>query len=56
MTYTYTYALVPVSEQTYNEIKELLLKHGYEHAIIENGVIDMHGLALTNKDDELRNN
>ncbi len=42
---SHTYAILKVSEASYNEIKEKLEKAGYEHAI-EEGVIDMHGIAL----------
>lgn len=47
---TYTYAILEVSKQTYNEIKDKLLEAGYGTAIHKesNGkeVIDMHGIAL----------
>lgn len=48
---TYTYALVPVSEETHSEIKAMLERSGYGHAIYKHEAdgqehIDMHGLAL----------
>lgn len=56
---TYTYAIVPVSQTTYDEIRAILVKNGYTHQIHiktvyhwedETEVIDMHGLALEVKD------
>jgi hypothetical protein len=46
MTYTYTYVLLEVSEQTYNEIEAKLKAASYDHAFNERGEIDMHGIAL----------
>jgi hypothetical protein len=53
MTYTYTYAILEVSERAYEEIKRGLLKAGYKHALTgagrEKNVLDMHGIALQKK-------
>lgn len=47
---SYTYALLPVSRETFDEIKRALLAAGYEHAFRDDGeVIDMHGIALQRK-------
>lgn len=46
---TYTYVILQVSEETYNEIKDKLKAADYGHAF-DNGVIDMHGIALSTKD------
>ncbi len=43
---THTYALLAVNNETHREIKDLLLKVGYDHAINDEGEIDMHGIAL----------
>lgn len=42
---THTYVECAVSHAAHREIEALLRKAGYDHAI-EDGVIDMHGLAL----------
>jgi len=45
---TYTYVTMEVSEATFNEIAKKLDDAGYDHAIdTEEGILDMHGLALT---------
>ena len=50
---SYTYALLGVSPATYEEIKKKLLESGYQHAINDDGEIDMHGIALVKeKSDE----
>ncbi len=48
---TYTYAILPVSKEAFDEIAAALRKAGYEHALTEDG-LDMHGLALAAKDGE----
>jgi len=51
---TYTYAILEVSLEAYNEIREKLLKAGYEDQFYREGeeeVIDMHGLALQVEDE-----
>lgn len=50
---TYTYVLLPVSEQTYYEIYDKLNEAGYGHCFHKDDgqyVIDMHGLALTKEE------
>jgi hypothetical protein len=42
---THTYALLPVSKQTFDEIARKLRDAGYDHAF-DDGVIDMHGIGL----------
>lgn len=52
---TYTYAIVPVSQSTYDEVRKILSDAGYQHLLgdDEDGeVIDMHGLALQVKEGE----
>jgi hypothetical protein len=49
---THTFAELEVSEQAYLEIYTLLSEAGYHHAFI-NGAIDMKGIALTRKDNNL---
>ena len=43
---TYTYALMEVSAATYLEVAAKLREAGYEHAIGEDGELDMHGIAF----------
>ena len=43
---TYTYAILEVSKEAYDEIKEKLKEAGYQDAFGEEGIIDMHGIAL----------
>jgi len=51
---TYTYAIMGVSESTYNEIKAKLEAGGYQHALHEDSkgviVLDMHGIALAKEE------
>lgn len=50
---TYTRALIKVSISAYDEIKAILERAGYHHAIDRvSGVIDMHGLALVSDPDK----
>lgn len=54
---THTYAILEVSAQTYDEIRDLLEAAGYQHAFHarEDGDgynIDMHGIALTRVKEE----
>ncbi len=49
---TYTYALLHVSQATYDEIRQKLLDAHYDHAFGEDGEIDMHGIALVPNDKE----
>lgn len=43
---TYTYALLPVSKATYDEIAGKLRVAGYDHVFDQEGVINLHGLAI----------
>jgi hypothetical protein len=46
---TYTYAVLPISPEAYQEIRGKLLAAGYSHAFNKSGngeVIDMHGIAV----------
>lgn len=43
---THTFAVLKVSQSAYDEIREKLQTAAYDHAFHENGVIDMHGIAL----------
>lgn len=47
LTMTYTYALLEVSPEAYDEIRKKLEAAGYQHAFGADGEIDMHGIALT---------
>lgn len=50
---TYTYALLEVSKETFDEVSKKLMESKYEHAfheLKEGRVIDMHGLALCTSD------
>ncbi|MDQ3562701.1 MAG: hypothetical protein M3436_00700 [Pseudomonadota bacterium] len=42
---THTYAVLEVSQATYDEIKAKLIEAGYNHAFHAH-LIDMHGIAL----------
>lgn len=44
---SHTFALLDVSPAAYAEIREKLKAAGYDHALHGDGVIDLHGLALT---------
>lgn len=47
---THTYAILEISVEAYNEIRDKLKNAGYQHAFHEESrgefVIDMHGIAL----------
>lgn len=46
---SHTFVVLNVTQETYNEIKEKLLKAGYDQALCESDgeeTIDMHGIAL----------
>lgn len=46
-----TFVTLAVSEETYNEIYELLANAGYHHAFINcETAMDMQGIALTKKE------
>lgn len=47
---TYTYVLMEVSPAVYLEIREKLLKAGYDHAITSEGELDLHGIALVQEE------
>ena len=46
LTSTHTYAILRVSQAAYDEIKAKLEEASYDHAFHEDGLIDMHGIAL----------
>ena len=57
---THTYVTLPVSDATFQEITDALLRAGYGHVFNSNydpdlkknvTAIDMHGLALVRKDE-----
>ena len=48
---SHTYATLPVSKSAYNEIMAKMEDAGYEENI-EEGVIDMHGIALVVEETE----
>lgn len=41
-----TYALLGVSQSCYDELVRRMRDAGYDHAIMECGEIDMHGVAI----------
>lgn len=43
---THTYATLDVSASAYDEIAASLREAGYDHVFMEDGAIDMHGIAL----------
>lgn len=43
---THTFAILKISQATYDEIRDKLQTAAYDHAFHENGVIDMNGIAL----------
>ena len=43
---TRTYAVLDVSKETHKEIRDKLRNAGYDHAIDDNGDLDMHGIVL----------
>lgn len=43
---THTYVTLDISPAAYDEIRAKLEEAGYQHAFMEGGEIDMHGLAL----------
>lgn len=52
---THTYVELIVSKGVYNEIKKKLRDAKYDHAFIQNGLIeliDMHGIALKEEQKE----
>lgn len=46
LTSTHTYAVLDLSKAAYDEIAEKLRAAGYDHAFMDNGVIDMHGIGV----------
>jgi hypothetical protein len=46
-TVTHTYVTLEVSAAAFNEIKSKLEQAGYDHTFMDDGGIDMHGIALT---------
>jgi hypothetical protein len=47
LTQTHTYALLEISQAAYDEIAAKLREASYDHAFLDGGAIDMHGLAVT---------
>lgn len=47
---TYTYVLMEVSPQTYDEIAKKMRDAEYDHAFGDEGEIDMHGIAIVKRD------
>lgn len=46
---THTFALMEVSDATFEEVARKLREAGYDHAFVD-GHLDMHGIALAKKD------
>jgi hypothetical protein len=56
---SHTYAVLEVSDTAYQEVAAKLRAAGYHHVFIDDGKIDMHGIALavatlTDKQEALR--
>lgn len=43
---THTFATLEISTSAFDEIKKKLKDAGYDHAFVEDNVIDMHGIGL----------
>lgn len=46
---THTFAELEISDTAYNEIRSKLESAGYEHAFMDDGAIDMHGIGVKKK-------
>lgn len=46
LTTTHTYAELEVSAEAYAEIEGKLREAGYDHAFMDDGTIDMHGIGI----------
>jgi hypothetical protein len=44
---THTYAELELSPAAYEEISRKLREAGYDHAFMDDGAIDMHGIGVT---------
>ena len=51
---THTYVELELSPAAYDEITAKLREAGYDHAFMDDGEIDMHGLAVTRFSDPKR--
>ena len=49
MRVTHTFAVMQLSEAAYGEIRKSLEQAGYDHAFLEDGLLDMHGIAVGQK-------
>lgn len=54
MTTTHTYALMGLSRAAYDEIAAAMREAGYDHVFGADGEIDMHGIAVTPNDEDIR--
>lgn len=50
---THTYAILEVSRSTYDEIAQALRAADYDHAFHEDDTVDMHGIAIQPKEDNV---
>jgi hypothetical protein len=46
MRQTHTFVTLDLSEATFNEIKERFEEVGYDQAFLDDGLIDMNGIAV----------
>lgn len=53
ITATHTYAELGLSKTAYGEIRDKLKAAGYNHAFMEDGAIDMHGIGVTVEVDDI---
>lgn len=52
---TYTFAIMEVSKETYEEIKRKMIEAGYDHAFVDMSdgpIIDMHGIGIQAKPEQ----
>lgn len=50
---THTLAELGLSPEAYDEIYGLLKEAGYDHALLDNGMIDMSGIGVTKNDRDI---
>lgn len=49
---THTFVELELSRAAYDEIAAKLREAGYDHAFMEDGAIDMHGMGITRQESE----
>lgn len=51
---THTYVELELSQSAYDEVRRKLAEAGYDHAFMDDGAIDMHGLGVTRAETAVR--